>query len=551
MLKRLTIRDFVIVDQLSLEFELGFTVLTGETGAGKSILIDALALALGDRADPDTVRAGAERAEIEVEFDVSDSPRAGAWLAEQALDGDPGTLLLRRVIERSGRTRAFINGRGTTLGQMREIGEQLVDIHGQHEHQLLLRAEVQRDALDAQGGLEALAAETAAAWREWQRWRAAREALAREAGRRNQERDQLIWQIEELKRLALRSGEWGEVQADHGRLAHAAALLEGAEACLQHLEGDDGAALSALAAAESRLRGLLGYDASLAGVIELCDGAEAQLQEAVHALRHYRDRVDLDPERLRAVEQRLEAIHGIARKLRTPPEELPALLEQLNGRLAELEETGDDAALAGKEAAARALYDRVAQDLTAQRRKAASRLGREVSAAMKDLALGVARFEVQFVPVEQGSAAGNERAEFLIATNTGVEAKPLARVASGGELSRVSLAIQVITSRRAAVSTLIFDEVDAGIGGAVAEAVGRKLAALGHDRQVLCVTHLPQVAAQAGHQWSVSKVSNRSGTRSEVLALDSRGRVEEIARMLGGAAATARKHAAELLASRG
>jgi DNA repair protein RecN (Recombination protein N) len=550
MLKHLSIRDFAIVDQLSLDLESGFTALTGETGAGKSILVDALALALGDRADAETVRAGAERAEIEVEFDLSECPASSAWLAEQALEGDTGTLLLRRLIERGGRTRAFVNGRSTTLAQLRDIGEQLVDIHGQQEHQLLVRPEVQRAVLDAHGSLEDLGAEVAAAYREWQQWRAAREALAREAGERNQERDRLLWQTEELKRLGLRPGEWDEVQQDHSRLAHAAALIEGAEECLQLLSEGDAAAQGVVSAALTRLRGLVGYDGSLSEAIELCASAEAQLQEAAHALRRYRDRVDLDPDRLRSAEQRLEAIHGVARKLRTRPEELPALLERLNARLAELEETGDDAALAAKETAARSRYDRAAEELGAQRRKTAVKLSREVSAAMKDLALGMTKFEVHFALVEQGSAAGNERTEFMIATNAGIEPRPLARVASGGELSRISLAIQVITSKRTAVPTLIFDEVDAGIGGAVAEAVGRKLAALGRNRQVLCVTHLPQVAAQAGHQWSVTKISQRGSTRSEVLALDQRGRVEEIARMLGGAATTARKHAAELLAAR-
>src|SRR5579871_296160 len=549
MLRRLSIRDFVIVDELELELAPGFSAMTGETGAGKSILVDALALALGDRADGDMVRAGAERAEIEVEFDLSASGAAAAWLAEQALEGDPETLLLRRLIERSGRSRAFINGRATTLSQLREIGEKLVDIHGQHEHQLLVRPDVQGEVLDAQGGLLEQTAQVAEAYREWQHWRAAREALAREAGERNVERDRLLWQTDELKRLALQPDEWNEIQQDHSRLAHAAALIEGTHACLAALSEDDGAALASLGAAAGRLRGLAAYDSELAAVIELCDGAEAQLQEAVHALRHYRDRVELDPERLQSLEQRMGAIHDMARKLRTRPEELPALQQRLTARLAELEEQGDDGALAEKEQAARARYGELAAQLSAQRRKAAVKLSREVSTAMKDLALGVARFDIRFLPVEGGSARGDERAEFLIATNVGVEPRPLARIASGGELSRISLAIQVITSRRAAVPTLIFDEVDAGIGGAVAEAVGRKLAALGQGRQVLCVTHLPQVAAYASNQLSVSKVAHRGSTRSEVTSLDERGRIEEIARMLGGAGATARKHAAELLQS--
>jgi DNA repair protein RecN (Recombination protein N) len=549
MLKSLSIRDFVIVERLSLEFEPGFTALTGETGAGKSILLDALALALGDRADPQAIREGAERAEIEVEFDISAMPVLAQQLAAEALDGDPGVLILRRVMDRGGRSRAFINGRASTLTALRDLGERLVDIHGQHEHQRLLRPEVQREVLDAQGGHEALVDAVEAAWREWQRWREAREAFAREQATRVAERDQLVWQVDELQRLDPQAGEWDEVQQEQSRLAHAASLIEGAEQAVSAISEDEGAALERVGTVAASLRPLADIDATLAPLVELLDGAEAQLQEAVHGLRRYRDRVDLDPERLRSVEQRLEALHGTARKLRTRPDELPALRERLSARLAELETLGDEAAMAAREAAAAEAWREAATRLSAARRKAAQKLSREVSAAMADLSLGVARFEVALEPIEGGSAHGAERIEFLIATNAGSPPRSLARVASGGELSRVSLAIQVITSNRSAVPTLIFDEVDAGIGGAVAEQVGRKLAALGEGRQVLCVTHLAQVAAQAAHQWTVAKAVERGVTRSTVQVLDASARVEEIARMLGGTSitATTRRHAAEML----
>ncbi len=552
MLKSLSIRDFVIVERLSLEFEAGFTALTGETGAGKSILLDALALALGDRADAQAIREGADRAEVEVEFDTQRMPAIEAWLGEQALEGDPGTVSLRRVIERSGRSRAFINGRATTLAGLRDLGDRLVDIHGQHEHQRLLRAEVQRDTLDAHGGLDAQRLAVASAWREWQRWQEARAQFVREQASRSAELDQITWQLEELDKLDVGMGEWDEVQAEQSRLAHAAALIEGADGALSALSEEEGAALERVGGIAARLRSLADHDAALVPLIELLDGAEAQMQEAVHGLRRYRDRVDLDPGRLQAVERRLEAIHGAARKLRTTPDAMPALRERLAARAEELATLGNEVALARREGEAERAYRAAAVPLGAARRKTAQKLSREVSAAMVDLALGLGRFEVSLVAIEGGSLHGDERVEFLIATNAGTPARPLARVASGGELSRVSLAIQVITSRRSAVPTLIFDEVDAGIGGAVAEQVGRKLRALGAERQVLCVTHLPQVASQAAHQWTVAKAVERGITRSTVRVLDEPARVEEIARMLGGASMTetTRRHAAEMLSVR-
>ena len=371
------------------------------------------------------------------------------------------------------------------------------------------------------------------------------------------------WQVEELKQLSPAAGEWERLGEEHSRLSNAAGLIEGARAAVDALSEADRAVTVGLSAALSRLRALSGFDARLNESIELLASAETQVEEAAHALRAYADRAELDPQRLAEVESRIDALHGAARKFRHKPEELPALAEKLSARLAELDVASDREGLARAEQAARSAYAETAAALSAGRRKAAARLGKEVSAAMKELAMAGGRFEINLKGVEGGSAGGDEQAEFLVSANAGMEPRALARVASGGELSRISLAIQVITSKAAAVPTLIFDEVDAGIGGGVAEVVGRKLRALGAERQVLCVTHLPQVAAQAQEQWSVSKGSDkmpglrsRSKAQSEaatvcsrVVVLDRAGRIEEVARMLGGVeiTATTRKHATEML----
>lgn len=553
MLLHLSIRDFAIVDRLELEFRPGFTALTGETGAGKSILIDALSLTLGDRAGSEQVRSGAERADVTADFAIDSLPGIGDWLREQALEGDPNRLLLRRVVDASGRSRAFINGHAATINQMREAGDRLVDIHGQHAHQSLLRPEAQRLVLDSHAGLASLAEETAGAHREWQRLRRARLDHQNNAAARDAEREQLGWQLEELSRLALAPGEWEAIQSEHGRLAHAATLMEGVRDAIDSLSESENAALGVLSGVLSRLRPLTEFDGTLRDTVAVLESGEVQLREAAYALRHYADRIELDPKRLRDVEQRLEAVHDAARKFRARPEALPELLASLRARVKDLEMTADLEALAAQELAARSRYDELAARLSAERSKAATQLGREVNAAMKELAMSGGRFEVELRSLlPDGSAAGNEQVEFLVATNPGSEPRALAKVASGGELSRISLAIQVITSRAAAVPTLIFDEVDAGIGGAVAEVVGRKLKTLGGERQVLCVTHLPQVAAQAREQWSVSKASESGSARSRVAVLDQKSRIEEIARMLGGVAitATTRKHAAEMLGLR-
>ena len=462
-------------------------------------------------------------------------------------------LLLRRVIDRGGRSRAFVNGRPATLAQLREAGDWLVDIHGQHAHQSLLKSDAQRVLLDAHAGLAPLAAEAAAAYRQWQKLAQARVQYETHAAERNAEREQLQWQLRELVQLALQPGEWDAVQAEHARLAHAAGLIEGVQAALETLSEADSACLPQLSGAAARLEALLGYDARLGEALELMRSGAAQVQEAVYALRHYAERVELDPRRLAVVEARLQAIHDAARKFRRPAQELTELLQRLQARLAELEISSNLETLVKQEQQAQQGYFQLAAKLSAGRKKGAARLGNDVTRSMQQLAMAGGKFEVALNPYPpEGSVHGAEQVEFLVSANPGVEPRALAKVASGGELSRISLAIQVITSKAALVPTLIFDEVDAGIGGGVAEIVGRQLKTLGRERQVLCVTHLPQVAAQADQQWSVSKFGVEGKVKTLVLVLDQKARIEEVARMLGGTeiTATTRKHAAEMLSLR-
>ena len=549
MLRFLTVRDFVIVEALELDFAAGFTVLTGETGAGKSILIDALALALGERGDAGVVRQGARQAEISADFDA---PAAlTAWLAEHELAGEGGACILRRVIDTAGRSRAFVNGRSATLAQLREAGEFLVDIHGQQAHQSLARGEAQRALLDEHGGL---AAQTVAVREAFARLRHLREALAaaeNDARRITDERDQTAWRLEELDRLAPGEGEWDAVQREHTRLANAASLIEGVEAASQALVEGEGAVLSVLAGVSARLSSLAEYDPALRNVLELVDPARIQVQEAGRELSQYLRRADLDPQRLAEVAARVEALHGAGRRLRLPPAQLPAQRVRLRAQLEELKLAADTDALKAELDKAAKAYRTAAKALSAGRAKTAAGLSRQVSEAMQELALAGGKFEVRLEPLEEPAAHGMERVEFLVAGHAGVEPRPLARVASGGELSRIALAIQVITSRAAQVPTLIFDEVDAGIGGAVAEKVGRQLRELARERQVLCVTHLAQVASRGDNHWQVAKQSSGGVTLSTVVALERSGRIEEIARMLGGSeiTATTRKAAREMLAA--
>jgi len=553
MLRSLTIRDFVIVDRLDLEFDAGFTVLTGETGAGKSILIDALALALGERGDAITVRQGAKQAEVSAEFDLGKVCGFAAWLAENELDGDEGACLMRRVIDASGRSRGFVNGRPATLAQLREAGEFLVDIHGQHQHQSLMRAPAQRELLDGYGGLTEQATGVAAAWREWQRRRETRIALETNAAAFAAEREALGWQIRELDALNVSADEWAALTEEHTRLAHATSLIEAAQHGLEVLSESEGASLTQLNGLIGRLANLLEYDPRLREILDLLEPARVQIQEAVYALRHYGDGIDVDPRRLREVDGRIDAVHSAARKYCVAPGFLPDTLAAARARFDELAASSDTDALKRLEAEAQAACVAQAKKLSAGRRKAAAKLSEQVTAAMQKLAMAGGSFEARLGAIEGPTAHGMESVEFRVSAHQAMPPQPLARIASGGELSRLSLAIQTVVTQVAQVPTLIFDEVDAGIGGRVAEIVGKMLRDLGKRQQVMCITHLPQVAAAADHQWQVSKVSANDKVRSRVTVLDRTKRVEEIARMLGGVkiTETTRKHAQEMLGAAG
>ncbi|MCO7339408.1 DNA repair protein RecN [Burkholderia multivorans] len=549
MLRHLSIRDFVIVAALDLEFDAGFTVFSGETGAGKSILIDALALALGERADASVVRTGCSRADITAEFTPHD--RVARWLDEHAFDAED-TVMLRRVIDANGRSRAFINGTSATLAQLRELGEMLVDIHGQHAHQLLMRPDAQRELFDTHAGLVAEAANVARAWRVWRDATQAIDAAKAHERELQLEREKLAWQLAELDKLAPQPSEWEEVSAEHKRLSHSANLIEGVRGALDALSESDDAMLTQLGAIVSKLRSLADYDAALGDALASLEPAEIQLQEAVYSLSHYAQRLDLDPDRLAQVEMRLDALHSTARKFRLPPDTLHEEHAARRAQLAALDAAADLGALEAAQAKAWDAYLADAKRLSKARAQAAKALGTAVTAGMQELSMAGGSFEVALVPLADGGPHGLEQIEFRVAGHAGVPLRPLAKVASGGELARISLARAVIASAASPTPTLIFDEVDTGIGGGVAEVVGRLLHQLGRDRQVLCVTHLPQVAARGDHHFQVAKGSDEhGGTVSTVVALDKASRIEEVARMLGGLeiTATTRKHAKEMLAA--
>lgn len=558
MLRTLSIRDFVIVDTIELEFSAGFTVFTGETGAGKSILIDALSLALGGRGDASMVREGAAKADITADFVAT--PAAASWLVANEFAADEGGALVRRVIDNAGRTKAYINGVAATAAQLRELGDLLVDIHGQHAHQSLLKADAQRELLDNYARLHGaetgddVAAQLQTVGGAYRAWRAlAKQLQEYETNAANLafERERLEWQVTELDKLAPKADEWHEVSHEHSRLSHAASLLEGAQETLAALsESDDHPIVSQLSSLQQKLGKLAAIDTELLPTVELIESARIQLQESVYALNTYLDKVELDPERLRQVDARLEALHSAARKFRVAPEDLPQEHANLAAKLRQLADASDLDGLRLQEQKLKAAYLAAAATLSAARERAVHRLGSAVTSAMQELNMTGGVFAIALRPCEP-TAFGVEQVEFLVAGHAGVSPRPLAKVASGGELARISLAISVITSHATTVPTLIFDEVDSGIGGGVAEVVGRLLKRLGQARQVLCVTHLPQVASQANQHFQVAKGLTASGkTASRIDVLDQRARVEEVARMLGGLeiTATTRKHAQELLA---
>jgi DNA repair protein RecN (Recombination protein N) len=549
MLRSLAIRNFVVVSVLDVEFAGGFTVLTGETGAGKSILLDALSLLLGDRFEAGQLRPGAERAELAAEFTLDDAPAAQAWLADQDLAPEDGeSLLLRRVLDAQGKSRAWINGRTATLAQLAELGALLVAIHGQHAHQTLSEPAAQRALVDGFGGFTVLAREVAARWAAWRAAAERRDAAAQAAQATASERAFLDERRRELTALAVTDDEWAELSAAQSRLANAADLTAAANEGVAALSESDDALGSRLAQVAQRLRGAAAHDPALAEAVALLEPAAIAVDEAARALRDYLRRLDVDPDALRQVEERLSAIHDVARKHRVRPDALPALLAETEARLAALAESADAAALARRAGAAEAAYRDAATQLTKKRQFAAAELAHRVTEAMQTLAMAGGRLEVALVPVREPASHGLEQLELRVATHPKQPLGPLARVASGGELSRIALAIQVVASEAGDVGTLVFDEVDSGIGGAVAATVGSLLQKLAARRQVLCVTHLPQVAAFADTHFRVTKAGDRDAVTSELARLSAGERVDELARMLGGAAVTAktRAHAKEL-----
>ena len=552
MLTHIHIWNFAIVEQLDIEFDAGLTVLTGETGAGKSILLDALNLALGDRADTSVIRHGNDKAEISVTFSLHDCPGAIAWLAEHEMQSED-ECIIRRTISRNGPSKAFINGIPATVQQLRELGEMLVDLHGQHEHQSLLQRDIQRRLLDDYADHKNLLQQVASSYDKWltlqEQWQRLSSA--------NQDRDSrlelLRYQVQELESLNLQAGETGELEAEHKRLANASHLLQTVQQVLGLLEeNDDSAVHQALNQSHGDISDLARVDAQLQPIAELLNNAIIQVQETISELRHYADNLELDPDRLQEVEQRINAMHTLSRKHRVDAEELVNLLPALQQERDDLEQA--DIKLDGLQKQiqqAKVAFTKSAAKLSQSRKKTAKQLSDKISDAMQSLSLQGGKFEAQLEPLPEArwNAQGCEQIEFLVSANPGQPVKPLTKVASGGELSRISLAIQVITAQAARIPTLIFDEVDVGIGGRVAEIVGLQLRALGQHRQVVCVTHLPQVAALGHHHLQVSKQTGKDTTVTEIKQLDNQQRIDEVARMLGGIEITDQtlSHAKEMI----
>jgi DNA repair protein RecN (Recombination protein N) len=544
-LRRIVLRDFVIVQSLDLDLDRGFSVLTGETGAGKSILVDALQLALGARADSGVVREGASRCEIAAEFDASAT--LNPWLEEQGFPVEEA-LLLRRTIDADGRSRAWVNGSAATMSQLKALADGLVDIHGQHAWQSLTRSDAVRNLLDAYAGIQ-----TAAAQQGWTEWRARKKALEVAKERQaslQQERERLSWQITELDKLAPQVGEWEELNTQHSRLANAQGLLDASQAAVAALDDQDPSAASLIHRALAALRSQAHIEPGFSSPIEALEAALAQVQDSVHSLHQYARHTDQDPASLEALDQRLAQWMSLARRYRRPPEELAAVLAQWQEELSQVSQGLDLDALQQAERSAWQAFASELKALTKLRQQAAPRLSKSVTDTMQTLGMQGGRFEVGLQKLDEPQAHGWEQVEFLVAGHAGVTPRPVGKVASGGELSRIALAISVVTSRLGQAPTLIFDEVDSGIGGAVAHTVGQLLRLLGKDRQVLAVTHLPQVAACADHHLLVSKQRSGRQTVSTVQAIAQDGRVNELARMLGGSesSAVSLAHARELLA---
>ena len=556
MLQSLSIRDFVIVSQLDLEFEAGFTVLTGETGAGKSILIDALSLALGARAEGGVTRTGCDKAEISAIFAIVNNLEAKQWLVDAEMENEANELIVRRVMYADGRSRAFINGATVTVAQLKELGELLVDIYSQNAHHSLLKLATQRNVLDNFGGLSGLALQVSAQYKVWHALNQQRLEVEKNASAYADELADLRDNTRELAQIALSPAEWEELQQEHLRLSNGAGLITGGEECRELLSEGELSAMRLLTQVQHKLQSLCEYDAAMAEASETLDSAIIQLEETSRFLNRYLQRAELDPAGLAKLDSRIQNIHNTARKNRVKPEELADLLLKSQARMAELELFANDGELARQEAQALVIYMQLAKQLSDGRKTAAAKLGTQISTEMQRLSLSGGKFEVALTE-QAPTINGLEQVEFLVAGHAGVAARPLAKVASGGELSRISLAIRVVTAQKESIPTMIFDEVDVGIGGGVAEVVGQLLKQLGEqqndknltERQVLVITHLPQVAALGTHHLRVSKSLVNAQTLSTIAVLDDGARVEEVARMLGGIeiTETTRQHAKEML----
>ena len=548
MLLALSLQNFVIVEKLHLDFQTGFTVLTGETGAGKSITLNALSLLLGDKADYSQVREGAKEAVLSALFDISSQPDLADTLREQGLLEDDGNeLSVRRIIDAKGKSRSFINNQAATLAQLKAISSQLIDIHGQNAHHSLNQESAQRRLLDAFAGCLPLAEQTKTHYRAWQSAQQALQAAQQQSEQTDVERERLEWQLNELNQLNTEEGEWEALSRSHDSLANAAELLEAAYEAQEYVSGDDG--MKSLARRCHRLLDSLGnIEPRFAESLEMLDSIDAELSEISHLLGNVIDSVEINPNELAAKEKRMQELMSAARKYRIEPEQLPEKYLAVQAALQDLEAAADIDALEKAVAEAERQYRHTAQQLSAARAKAACTLAEETTAHMQQLAMKGAKFHIELLP-SQPTEHGLEHIQYQVAANKGSRLQPLNKVASGGELARISLSIQVVTSQYTQVPTLIFDEVDTGIGGGVAETVGKALQLLGRKHQVLAITHLPQVAACGEHHWQVAKRSEGEQTVSEIRVLDTEARIEELARMLGGEkiTATTRQHAAEML----
>ena len=537
MLVHLSVHNYAIVEHLDLELQRGMTVISGETGAGKSIMLDALGLALGDRADSSVVRQGADKADILASFDLADIPDAQAWLAARDLDND-GLCILRRVITAEGRSRGYINGSPCPQGDLKALGELLIDIHSQHEHQSLLKPDTHRRLLDEYAGAQELARQVHLAAQRWKQTRQTLDRLSNASDEQRARHQLLSYQLEELENLALGEHELEQLEQEHKNLANAGQLLG---ACQQVMElcseNDAGNVLSALTSSLQRLTAFQGQSGALGEAVNLLASAQIQVEEAVGELNRFIDHFDADPQRQQALEERLDAIYSLARKHRVQPAELPELQQRLLSELESLNADDEAVERLGEELEAYARhYLEKAEELSRVRQAAATCLGEAVEDEIQRLGMPGGRFSVVLKPVAPGENPphGLELVEFLVSANPGQPPRALAKVASGGELSRISLAIQVITAQTSRTPTLVFDEVDVGIGGPTAEIVGQLLRRLGERGQVLTVTHLPQVAAQGHNHLFVHKARGADETRTAVAELNGDARVEEIARMLGG-----------------